>query len=65
MKIRVTIPFDPSKPTKVQVSGVDGPSCVALTEGVERALGQVQDRQETEEYQRQPDQMIVQGGGDQ
>jgi hypothetical protein len=48
--IKIIVPLDRNEPAQVSVSGVVGPSCEKLTEGIEAALGRVEHREHTYEY---------------
>lgn len=51
--IRISIPKPSKGPVKVEVIDGDGPSCLALTEGIQKALGwQVIDCEITEDYSK-------------
>lgn len=52
--IKISIPLDRNTPSEVSVSGVAGPSCEKLTEGIEAALGRVEHREHTDEYLETP-----------
>ena len=46
--IKITI--DKMGKTKIEVDGVKGASCEELTKGIEKALGSVSSRKQTDEY---------------
>ena len=53
-KITITVSRDPSKGTKIAVEGHAGPGCKALTDAVEKALGQVTQTHITGEFNQAP-----------
>ncbi len=50
----VTLTVDTDGNPQIEVKGVKGPACLALTEDLENALGGVISRQKTAEYTAAP-----------
>ena len=48
----ITVTIDQNGQATVTASGIDGPSCEAATEALERTLGAVRSRERTPEYYR-------------
>jgi hypothetical protein len=48
----ITVTIDQEGQVTVNVSGIDGPDCLAATEALEQALGAVRSRERTPEYYR-------------
>jgi|GEM_PF-5259113 len=51
---QITVTITPDGRATVTVSGVSGPSCKALTKGLERALGATTETRDTAEYYETP-----------
>lgn len=51
---QVEIKIDQEGAVQVAVNGCDGPSCMKVTEQVEKALGRVVHDELTDDYHRQP-----------
>ncbi len=49
-KQQIEFVIKPDGNVEERVSGVGGPACEALTGGIERALGEVSDRERTTEF---------------
>jgi hypothetical protein len=53
-KIEIELLFTPDGEVRLETRGLKGKTCLAETESLERALGNVKDRQKTSEYYQQP-----------
>lgn len=63
MPTKLTITVSPEAETKIEVSGVTGSGCKALTKPIEDALGTVTSDKQTADYHKQPQQRQTAGGG--
>lgn len=57
-KMRIRIGNDGR--TEIRVEGGEGADCLAFTSAVERALGAVQTRELTPDYDREPERVLIQ-----
>lgn len=62
-QILITIPRDSSKGNKIEVNGVKGEGCKALTAALEQALGQTTADEPTAEMYENPIEQTQQLGG--
>lgn len=58
MAAEITIRIDTDGNAHVEVNGVEGPSCEGITDQLIRALGEVDERVEKEEYVQELPDMI-------
>jgi len=59
-KMRIRIGNDGR--TQIRVEGGEGADCLAFTQAMERALGAVEHRELTPDYDQEPEQVLVQEG---
>jgi len=50
----IIVTIAPDGGVQVAVKGVAGPSCVDLTDAIERAVGVVRNKTQTQEYRQRP-----------
>lgn len=57
-KMRIRIGNDGR--TQIRVEGGEGADCLAFTQAMERALGAVEQRELTADYEKEPERVLVQ-----